>query len=492
MDQGKAGGPKWWSRPEPVSPAPPEAQAPPRSGPSAAQPSEPAQDAVPRHGSDPYDTPPYGEPGPWAPAPPVTRPADTAPPSRPPLPPAPPYTANPAPPPLPVGQWHRYDPWAAPGPLPAAPRTSRRRGPLAAGLVALTLVAGGIGGALGAYVAQNDGSEQVTLPQVTRDAGKRAPDSVAGIAAKVLPGVVYIHVKSDSGEGTGTGFVLDDEGHILTNNHVVETVAKSGTISVTFNGGQIRSAKIVGRDTGYDLAVIKVSGVKGLRPVALGNSDAAQVGDPVVAIGAPYGLEGTVTSGIISATQRPITAGGETEGSDVSYVDAIQTDAPINPGNSGGPLVDSRGLVIGINSAIRSADTGSDPFGNGGQGGSIGLGFAIPVNQAKRVAEQLINNGKATHPVIGVSINLQYEGDGAQVSPEGEGDGESITPNGPGAKAGIEPGDVITAIDGKRVHSGEELIVRIRSHRPGDKLALTLKRGGKQRSVQLVLGSATG
>ncbi|MFJ4984076.1 S1C family serine protease [Streptomyces sp. NPDC088732] len=493
MDQGKAAGPKWWSRPEPVTPAPPEAHA----APATPSPQAP-EDAVPRHGSDPYDTPPYGEPGPWAPAPPVTRPADTPPPAVPPVPPMPPHTAAPAagpvPPPLPVGQWHRYDPWAAPGPLPAAPRTSRRRGPLAAVLIALTLAAGGLGGVLGAYAARDGGSERVTLPQASApgEAGKRAPDSVAGIAAKVLPGVVYIHVKSDSGEGTGTGFVLDDEGHILTNNHVVETVAKSGTISVTFNGGQIRTAKIVGRDTGYDLAVIKVAGVKGLRPVTLGDSDAAQVGDPVVAIGAPYGLEGTVTSGIISATQRPITAGGETEGSDVSYVDAIQTDAPINPGNSGGPLVDSRGLVIGINSAIRSADSSSDPFGNGSQGGSIGLGFAIPVNQAKRVAEQLINNGKATHPVIGVSINLQYDGDGAQVSPEGEGDGDSITPNGPGAKAGIEPGDVITAIDGKRVHSGEELIVRIRSHRPGDKLALTLKRGGKERSVQLVLGSATG
>lgn len=490
MDQGKPAGPKWWSRPEPVTPAPDETRAAP--SPQAPQPPE---DTVPPHGSDPYDTPPYGEPGPWAPAPPVTRPADSSAPPVPPVPPrpsAPPHTASPVPPPLSVGQWHRYDPWAPPGPLPAAPRASRRRGPLAAALVALTLAAGGVGGVLGAYVAQNGGSEQVTLPQTTSDAGKRAPDSIAGIAAKVLPGVVYIHVKGDSGEGTGTGFVLDDEGHILTNNHVVETVAKSGTISVTFSGGQIRSAKIVGRDTGYDLAVIKVSGVKGLRPVALGNSDAAQVGDPVVAIGAPYGLEGTVTSGIISATQRPITAGGETEGSDVSYVDAIQTDAPINPGNSGGPLVDSRGLVIGINSAIRSADSNSDPFGSGSQGGSIGLGFAIPVNQAKRVAEQLINNGKATHPVIGVSINLQYDGDGAQVSPEGEGDGDSITPNGPGAKAGLEPGDVITAIDGKRVHSGEELIVRIRSHRPGDKLGLTLKRGGKERSVQLVLGSATG
>ncbi|SNS47566.1 S1C family serine protease [Actinacidiphila glaucinigra] len=494
MDEGKAEGPKWWSRPETVTPVPPEPQD--RPAPDAPEaPAGPSAEAAPRHAPDPYDTPPYGEPGPWAPAPPVQHPAGAAPPHHPAAPPH--HPAPMPPPPLSVGQWQRYDPWAPPGGTtgpqrPTPQPTGSRRAPLAAALVAVTLIAGGIGGALGAYVHDSGGAPDVTLPQATASAGTRAPDSIAGIAAQVLPGVVYIHVKGDDGEGTGTGFVLDGEGHILTNNHVVEGVAKGGTISVTFNGGQVKPATIVGRDTGYDLAVIKVNGVKGLHPLTLGDSDAAQVGDPVVAIGAPYGLEGTVTSGIISATQRPITAGGETNSNDVSYVDAIQTDAPINPGNSGGPLVDAKGLVIGINSAIRSADSGTDPFGNGSQGGSIGLGFAIPVNQAKRVAEQLINDGEATHPVIGVSINLQYSGDGAQVSPEGQGEGDSVTPNGPGAKAGIEPGDVITAIDGKRVHNGEELIVRIRAHRPGDTLQLTVKRDGKERAVELTLGSAAG
>ncbi|MDX3239993.1 trypsin-like peptidase domain-containing protein [Streptomyces sp. ME03-5709C] len=487
MDEGKAEGPKWWSRPQKVAPVPRE----PREHPAPEAPAGPAAAAAPAHGQDPYDTPPYGEPGPWAPAPPVQHPAGAGTPHRP-VPPPP--SGPPAPPPLSVGQWHRYDPWAPPGGTGAqgpARTSGSRRAPLAAALVAVTLIAGGIGGALGAYVHDSGDAAEVTLPQATAQAGPRAPDSIAGIAAQVLPGVVYIHVKSDGGEGTGTGFVLDGKGHILTNNHVVEGVAKNGTISVTFSGGQVKPATIVGRDTGYDLAVIKVGGVKGLHPLTLGDSDAARVGDPVVAIGAPYGLEGTVTSGIISATQRPITAGGETSSSDVSYVDAIQTDAPINPGNSGGPLVDAKGLVIGINSAIRSADSGADPFG-GTQGGSIGLGFAIPVNQAKRVAEQLINDGKATHPVIGVSINLQYSGDGAQVSPEGQGEGDSVTPNGPGAKAGIEPGDVITAVDGRRVHNGEELIVRIRARRPGDTLQLTVKRDGKERAVELTLGSAAG
>ncbi|CAL9433453.1 hypothetical protein SUDANB6_02095 [Streptomyces sp. enrichment culture] len=521
----------------------------------------------PPHDPGQHHTPPYGQPGPWAPAPPVRHPA--APPAQgaPPLPPDPsppaasvpppatvaapgpntgpgpagapahgatvpapdparpgagpataaaPGPATPPPVPPPAGSpqpavapspavpdpWRRYDPWAAaavPAPLQqtgaAVPgrgqRRRRTRTALVGGAVLLAAVSGITGGVVGVQLERNGGAGAVELPQAGKEPAGRDPDSVAGIAARALPGVVTLHVSGAGEQGTGTGFVLDGRGHILTNDHVVEPAGDDGDISVTFHSGATAEAEVVGRDSGYDLAVVRVKGVRGLTPLPLGNSDNVQVGDPVVAIGSPFDLEGTVTFGIISAKERPITAGGEGgEGSDVSYVDALQTDAPINPGNSGGPLLDSRGRVVGINSAIRSADGGTGP--DGGQAGSIGLGFAIPVNQGRRVAEELINNGRATHPVIGVTLDMSYPGDGARVGTEGGDGGPPVAAGGPGARAGIRPGDVITAVDGQRVHSGEELIVKIRAHRPGDRLELTLERGGRERKVSLVLGSVTG
>ncbi|MGX1028264.1 trypsin-like peptidase domain-containing protein [Streptomyces sp. SAI-097] len=516
-----------------------------------------AERPKPLHEPDPYSTPPYGEPGPWAPAPPVQHPAATpahgtataaaphapvppvgaspvAPPpgavpdpafadAPPPVPraghdqhPAPPAApaydaaphvvappAGPSPSTVPGAEpaadpWGRYDPWAASAQLhDAADRAPRRRRRPAAkalvgGALLIALVSGGIGGAVGAHLERNGGVGTVELPQAGPEAAERDPDSVAGIAARALPSVVTLHVSGSEAAGTGTGFVLDDRGHILTNNHVVEPAGSGGEITVTFNSGDTAEATVVGRDSGYDLAVVKVKGVTGLTPMPLGNSENVRVGDPVVAIGAPFDLAGTVTSGIISAKQRPITAGGEEgDGSDVSYVDALQTDAPINPGNSGGPLLDARGRAIGINSAIRSADSGSAES-DGGQSGSIGLGFAIPINQGKRVAEELINTGKATHPVIGITLDMNYSGDGARVSAKDSDGGPAVTTGGPGAKAGIKPGDVITAVDGQRVHSGEELIVKTRAHRPGDRLELTLERDGKETKVSLVLGSSGG
>ncbi|WP_433858099.1 trypsin-like peptidase domain-containing protein [Streptomyces kronopolitis] len=563
---------------EAAATAPLSADPSPLAGVTAGGPAAAPARQRPLHPEDPYGTPPYGGPGPWAPAPPVQRPVATpahgtvlppapaAPPPYgaghpgPPPPPSPPSAGHPAAPgtavddrppapgtaprppaaealtapqpapgsvpgphdpaaahpapldpapqpyaaapgdPAPVaghpggphGAWQQYDPWSAPlqgGPVVPAP--PRRRGPLVAGGVALALLAGGVGGGVGAYVERYGGINDIQLSQAGGDEGGRKPDSVAGIAQAALPGVVTIHVRGSAEQGTGTGFVLDHQGHILTNNHVVEPAADGGEISVTFSGGQTAKARVVGRDGGYDLAVVQVEGVTGLRPLPLGNSDAVRVGDPVVAIGAPFDLANTVTSGIISAKQRPITAGGaKGDGSDVSYVDALQTDAPINPGNSGGPLVDTRARVIGINSAIRAADSGSGLAG-GAQGGSIGLGFAIPVNQAKRVAEELINTGRATHPVIGVTLEMEYAGDGARVSAHSKDGKQPVAHDGPADKAGIKAGDVITGVDGAPVHSGQELIVKIRSHRPGDTLALTVQRGGKERSVRLSLGSSS-
>ncbi|MET7739679.1 trypsin-like peptidase domain-containing protein [Streptomyces sp. NPDC005385] len=464
----------------------------------------------PLHASDPYSTPPYGHPGPWAPAPPVQHPttphaegsglsAAIPAQAQAPLDPAPQDVPLPAPEDAAPDPWRNYDPWAAPAPLQqnggAVPtvtqRRRRTRKTLVLAAVVLALLSGGVGGVVGAYLQRNEGMTRVELPQAAKEAPGRSPDSVAGIAARALPGVVTLHVRGSEEEGTGTGFVLDGRGHILTNNHVIEPAGDSGEISVTFSGGETAKAKIVGHDSGYDLAVVKVSGVSGLAPMPLGNSDSVQVGDPVVAIGAPFDLANTVTSGIISAKERPITAGGEKgDGSDVSYVDALQTDAPINPGNSGGPLLDSRARVIGINSAIRSADNGSDL--ESGQAGSIGLGFAIPVNQARRVAEELINTGRATHPVIGVTLDMNYSGDGARVGTKTADGGPPVSSGGPGAEAGIKAGDVITEVDGTRVHSGEELIVNTRAHRPGDRLRLTVHRGGADRTLTLVLGSADG
>lgn len=494
-------------------PVPQQVHAEPQDRVAAQAPGGPEAQSQPQplHAPDEYRTPPYGGPGPWAPAPPVQRPvaapAHGAPVPQQPTAPQPvaPHPVAPHPPaPQPVAaqpaQWVQYDPWGAPGasgaPLtlaaePPAKRRRSRRGLALAGALIFALLTGVLGGAVGAYVERNGGITTVELPQAGAENSGRAPDSVAGIAASALPSVVTLHVSGAGSSGTGTGFVLDTQGHILTNNHVVDAAAASGEITVTFSSGETADAKLVGKDSGYDLAVVKVTGVSGLKPLPLGNSDNVRVGDPVVAIGAPFDLQNTVTSGIISAKERPITAGGEKgDGSDISYVDALQTDAPINPGNSGGPLVDSKARVIGINSAIRAAGDGSG--GEGAQSGSIGLGFAIPINQGKRVAEELINTGKATHPVIGVSLDMQFNGDGARVGEKGKDGSASVTPGGPAAKAGVRPGDVITKVDGQRVHSGEELIVKIRAHRPGDRLELTLLRGGKEQTKTLTLGSSQG
>ncbi|MEV5877687.1 trypsin-like peptidase domain-containing protein [Streptomyces sp. NPDC052101] len=502
----------------------PWAPAPPVQHPAAATPAQgaplPAPTAAPT--PIPAPVPPAPAPAPVSPAP-APGPQTPAPgphtsvPGPPTPPPGAPAPGTPmAPPAAPLGSpeavgaagdpARSYDPWAGgspseqvgvPGALlqtGAAVLTDEQRKRRAKRLaivwsLVVALFSAGIGGVVGAYVERQGLGGDVHLPQAGHVPAGRAPDSVAGIAARALPSVVTLHVTGTDQQDTGTGFVLDDQGHILTNNHVVAPAGSDGAITVTFSSGDTVKAKVVGRDSGYDLAVVQVHGVHGLTPLPLGNSDDVRVGDPVVAIGAPFDLANTVTSGIISAKERPITAGGEKgDGSDVSYVDALQTDAPINPGNSGGPLLDSRAQVIGINSAIRSADSGDDS--TSGQAGSIGLGFAIPVNQAKRVAEELINDGHATHPVIGVTLDMAYTGDGARIDSKSAGGGPAVTRGGPGEQAGLKAGDVITEVDGQPVHTAEELIVKIRAHRPGDSLRLTVRRDGTDRQVPLRLGAA--
>jgi putative serine protease PepD len=307
---------------------------------------------------------------------------------------------------------------------------------------------------------------------------------VAGVAERLLPSVVSISVRGDQGSGTGSGFVIRQDGYVLTNNHVVALAADGGRLRVQFNDGSSVAGTIVGRDPSYDLAVVKVDR-DGLPQVSLGDSDAVSVGDPVVAIGSPLGLAGTVTSGIVSAKDRPVTAGGE-GGSEESFINAIQTDAAINPGNSGGPLVDATGKVIGVNSAIASLSSGT------GQSGSIGLGFAIPINQARRTAEQLIKTGKATYPVIGARIDTTFQGQGAKIVARSAQVPDPLTPGGPADSAGLQPGDVVTAVDGKAVGDSSELIVAIRARQPGDVVSLTVQRGGRTFQVKVTLGESSG
>lgn len=341
--------------------------------------------------------------------------------------------------------------------------------------VIMAAIAGLVGAIFGASSSGSLFGHDIKLTSVTSSI-ERPPGSVADIAQRVLPSVVSISARSSSGGGTGTGFVIDSKGFILTNNHVIaDAAADGGDIEVQLNDGTTLNATIIGRDSSYDLAVLKVNRT-GLTALAFGDSDQVAVGDSVIAIGSPLGLSGTVTLGIVSAKDRAVTA-GESQG-DNSYINAIQTDAAINPGNSGGPLVNSAGAVIGVNSAI--ATLGSSLSS---QSGSIGLGFAIPINQARKTAEQLITNGKATYPIVGVSIDMQFAGEGAKIADTRN----AITAGGPASKAGLRSGDVIVTFDGRPIATPEELIVAIRSKNVGDRVAIEYIRSGKKYSTSLTL-----
>jgi putative serine protease PepD len=356
-----------------------------------------------------------------------------------------------------------------------------------------TAIAGVLGGGIGAIAHGTDDGESaphtVTLGSASTapvSAGQSAPGSVAAVAAKILPSVVSIEVKTGQGGDTGSGIVISTAGYVLTNNHVVAAASSGGKLSVVFPDKHTVPAEVIGRDTVSDLAVIRVQGVHGLIPAQLGSSSSLAVGDQVVAVGSPLGLAGTVTSGIISALDRPVQAGDPAGGITDDVIDAIQTDAAINPGNSGGPLVDANGFVIGVDSAIATL-SGSQAF-DGGQGGSIGLGFAIPIDQAKRISKQIIEQGYSTHAIIGVTLEPQFTGDGARIgNPRGQ---PAVVPGGPAAKAGLEDGDAVVKVDGQIVTTANELIIAIRKHVPGDRLTLVYVRHGSRHSTVVTLGSA--
>jgi putative serine protease PepD len=370
----------------------------------------------------------------------------------------------------------------APAPQPRKKSNAGKIVALLAGAGVIALMASMVGGTVGYVIARE------TLPPAAVAAGTTTaaiaqgspsalPGTIADIAARVQPAVVQLNVKGDQGAGTGSGFIISSDGYIITNNHVAGVAGQGGSIDVVFSDGSTATGRLMGANSNYDLAVVKVDKTN-VPTVPLGSSAGLKVGDSVIAVGSPLGLQGTVTTGIVSALDRPVTAGGESGSGDVSFIDAIQTDAAINPGNSGGPLLNGSGEVIGVNSAI--ASTGA---AGGGQPGNIGLGFAIPIDTAKRIANEIVKTGKSSTPMIGVSLDSTFTGEGAQVG--------EVTAGGAAAAAGVQTGDVIVAVDGAKVADSTELIVKVRAKSPGDTVTLTIQRNGQSVDVPVTLGSQT-
>lgn len=382
----------------------------------------------------------------------------------------------------------RSAPWGTAGPG----GVSRR---LAGAVAAIALASALAGGVIGGYVATRAAgggtNPGYSLGPAPRAVPQRSAGSVARIAARVLPSVVMIRV--DGAQGTGSGFVIRG-GYIVTDNHVVtlDGTARRTRLQVVLGDGRTLPARLVGRDTYSDIAIIKPAGGVSLPALPLGNSAGLAVGDPVIAFGSPLGLAGTVTSGIVSALDRPVQPGaGNGPAAPQVFLDAIQTDAPINPGNSGGPLVNRQGQVIGVNAAF-------DTLGGSmitGQGGSIGLGFAIPVNEVARVATEIIRTGHATHAVLGAMLNLKYAGIGAQIATLPAGHrmsrpGLPVTPGGPADRAGLRAGDVIVSFAGQPVSTAQTLLDAVRAQPPGARVPVTYLSGGQSRRAVLRLGSA--
>ncbi len=412
-------------------------------------------------------------------------------------------------------------PAGGPPPQPGAPRKRSRAGALAVGAVAVAVVSAGIGGAAASVIehhGQLASSADGAMPGGGGAPGMPASNaplgSVEQIAAKVVPSVVMLETNVGRASEEGSGIILSADGLILTNNHVVATAANPGKAlapreqrpapdegppdengpghdpdagppaagkpktTVTFSDGRTAEFTVVGADPTTDIAVVRVQGVSGLTPINLGSSANLRVGQPVMAVGSPLGLEGTVTTGIVSALNRPVSTTGET-GNQNTVLDAIQTDAAINPGNSGGALVNMSGQLVGVNSAIATLG-GDSPDA---QSGSIGLGFAIPVDQAKRIADELISSGTAAHASLGVQVTNDKGTPGAKVV--------EVVPNGAAAAAGMPGNVVVTKVDDRTVNSADALVAAVRSKAPGDKVTLTYKDpSGDTKKVQVTLGKA--
>ncbi|MFP5282564.1 MAG: trypsin-like peptidase domain-containing protein [Actinomycetes bacterium] len=359
----------------------------------------------------------------------------------------------------------------------ALPSPKRRglAGMMAAASLAAVLGAGTGIGSYAYLTGQNPSATTVGVSTVPAAQSPALDGSITATAAKIQPSVVTISVSGRQGEGVGTGVVLDDQGHILTNNHVVESAVNAGTISVTFHDGQTAEAEVVGTSVSNDLAVIKVAGVANLTPAVFAKSSSLQVGQAVVAAGAPLGLAESITSGIVSNVARPVRSG---DNGDAVYL-AVQTDAAINPGNSGGPLVDLNAHVVGINSSI--ASTG------GGQAGNIGIGFAIPSDVATRVSAELIADGQSTNAAMGVTV---ASGNDSSLPGTAGVPLQSVVPGGAADQAGLRAGDVVHRVNDFATTSADGLIAATRFYAPGTEVTVSYTRDGEQRTAQVTLGAA--
>ena len=461
------------SQPAHATPPAAPAAAPGSSGPqspSGTTAAVPGWQAGGAYGAAGPSSPPFAPPG--APAPGAPASAQPAPPGAPghPQPPTQPPTA------------------ATAQPVPPPPPGRGRRAVAVLTAAGLMLVSATGGALLALNLDDNNNSPRTVATSLASPASGSsagAPtEPLSEAAAAVLPSVVSISFDAGQVSGSGSGIIISSDGQILTNNHVVASVADGGTLKVTFSDGSTADASIIGRDPATDLAVIQAKNVSGLKPAKFGSSDSLHVGDTVLAIGSPLGLDGSVSAGIVSALGRSVTLGAEQESpfggssgnSQTVVIDAIQTDAAINPGNSGGALVNADGEVVGINTAIASLAQG----GAGSQGGNIGVGFAIPIDSARDIAQQLIDNGSVTHAFLGVRLTEPENGGGALVA--------GVENGQPAAQAGLQAGDLITKVGDHDVTNAADLTAAIRTLKPGDKVTVSFTRDGEQKSVEVTLG----